>query len=207
MASALPSWITPLVRGSRCILSLKSKSRHVAPHQAGTGHRPGAGPSGRPHLGQRAVPAGPECRLDYPAGGPPHEATGATCGYQGEHTAQWHPGHPDEGQGHHVWAVRVDRTGFDCRAHQRRISRGQGQWTAAGSAQRGPRDIEADGSGSRDSKPPGQNRRESVDRENSGRLPVHAAPFHRVQRLGLSVQRVGSSANQSVNPVCVESGP
>ncbi len=57
-----------------------------------------------------------------------------------------------------------------------------------GAAERGPRDVQAHGPGSRDSKPPGQNGLESVDRENSGDLSLDPAPFYPVQTLGLSAQ-------------------
>jgi hypothetical protein len=111
------------------------------------------------------------------------------------------PRTPDQGNDHPVWSVRGDRTGFDCRAHQRRISSGQGQGTAIGAAQRGPRDVKAHGPGSRHSNPLGQNGLESVYRENYGCLSVHAPPFHPFQTLDLSAQGHGAVATSNPQPV------
>jgi Resolvase, N terminal domain len=99
---------------------------------------------------------------------------------------------------HTVRAFRGDRTRSDCRAHQRGLGRGPRPGPAAGAAERGPRDVQAHGLGSGDSTSPGQNGLESVDRENSGGLPLDPAPFYPVQRLGLRAPQ------RAAVPSCVQ---
>ena len=71
-----------------------------------------------------------------------------------------------------------------------------------GAAERGPREVQAHRPGSRDSKSPGQNGLESVDRENFGHLPLDPALFYPVQTLGLSAPH-GAAATSRPQPVHV----